>query len=286
MEKDKKLLAIFAQQNREEELRSAGYSAAELRSLGYSAAQLISAGYSAAQLRSAGYSAAQLRSLGYSAAQLRSAGYNAAELISAGYSAAELISAGYSAAQLRSLGYSAEELISAGYSAAQLRSLGYSAAELRSAGYSAEELRSAGYSAAQLISAGYSAEELRSAGYSAEDFQEFENIKILEKPYSQLWDDIQANKRIHNQSEWGPDKCPAEENICGTAMCTAGHLVNMAGAYDLLKKYNDNWAMVASLVHYRSTSAHLPLQNFGSIPQEWALAYIEEMAKLEKEENK
>ncbi len=72
-----------------------------------------------------------------------------------------------------------------------------------------------------------------------------------------------------------------EDNICGTPMCTAGHLVNMAGeiGYKLKSKYG--WANAAMLIHLKS-NPDLPVQNFGSIPQEWALAYIEEMAEREK----
>lgn len=63
-------------------------------------------------------------------------------------------------------------------------------------------------------------------------------------------------------------------------MCTAGHLVNMAGemGYKLKDKYG--WAFAASMIHEKSCP-HLPQQNYGGIPQEWAEAYIEEMARLE-----
>jgi hypothetical protein len=54
----------------------------------------------------------------------------------------------------------------------------------------------------------------------------------------------------------------------------------MAGkiGYQLKNKYD--WSFAATLIHLKSCP-HLPIQNFGSIPQAHALAYIEEMAELE-----
>ncbi|MBX9851858.1 MAG: hypothetical protein K2X86_08875 [Cytophagaceae bacterium] len=91
---------------------------------------------------------------------------------------------------------------------------------------------------------------------------------------------INNKKRTHKQLDWGPEKCPEESNVCSTEMCTAGHLVNMAGSigYDLKDKYG--WEMAATLIHKKSCP-DFPIQNFGNIPQEWALAYIEEMAERE-----
>ncbi len=117
-------------------------------------------------------------------------------------------------------------------------------------------------------------------GIIQDKIKEWETIPVLEKPYTKLWNDIKDKKRVHKQSDWGPESCVAEDNICGTAMCTAGHLVNMAGivGYQLKDKYG--WRMAAMLIHQKS-SPDLPCQNFGNIPQEWALAYIEEMANRE-----
>ena len=114
------------------------------------------------------------------------------------------------------------------------------------------------------------------------EIKEFwDSVPKLEKPYTRLWQEIQTRKRIHNQSNWGPEKCPQEANVCGTAMCTAGHLVNMAGARGYELKQEFGWARAASIIHQKSCP-DLPEQNYGSIPQEWALAYIEEMAEREK----
>lgn len=92
--------------------------------------------------------------------------------------------------------------------------------------------------------------------------------------------DINSKKRIHMQSTFGPEDCTPETNICGTAMCTAGHLVNMAGkiGYDLKKKYG--WEKAAFLIHKKSLP-DFPVQNFGSIAQDLALAYIETAAEYE-----
>jgi len=106
-------------------------------------------------------------------------------------------------------------------------------------------------------------------------------IPILEKPYTKLLNDINEKKRTFRQSTFG-DICDfdPELNVCGQAMCTAGHLVNMAGqaGYDMVKIYG--WEIAASVIHHK-VHPELPTQNFGSIPQEWALAYIEEMADIE-----
>ena len=103
------------------------------------------------------------------------------------------------------------------------------------------------------------------------------------EPYTTLLNDINAKKRKHQQSTWGPEECPVEEKICGTAMCTAGHLVNMAGerGYQLKDKYG--WAGAAFMIH-KKAHPNYPCQNFDNIPQEWALAYIEEMADREQSE--
>jgi hypothetical protein len=109
-------------------------------------------------------------------------------------------------------------------------------------------------------------------------------LPVLENPYSKMWDDLETKRRVHNQTNWGPEECPAEENICGTQMCTAGHLVNMSGSAGYALKEKVGWANAASFIHQKSTSAQLPEQNYGSIPQAWALAFIEENARMEKEE--
>ena len=161
-----------------------------------------------------------------------------------------------------------------------LRGAGYSASALRSAWYSAIELRGAGYSASDLRSAGYSAIELRGAGYSASELLELEDsIPLVEMPYSRLLSGINAGKLKHDQSNFGPDADP-KTNLCKTQMCTAGHLVNMGGnaGYKLLNAYG--FIAAATLIHEKAHPGW-PCQDFGNIPQEWAIAYIEEMAEHE-----
>jgi hypothetical protein len=63
-------------------------------------------------------------------------------------------------------------------------------------------------------------------------------------------------------------------------MCTAGHLVQLAGDAGWKLKERYDWIGAATLIHYKA-HPNLPPQNFGSIPQEWALAYIKHMAKVE-----
>lgn len=84
---------------------------------------------------------------------------------------------------------------------------------------------------------------------------------------------------LPNQMEFGPD-CDPKTNLCKTPMCTAGHLINMAGevGYKLLEKYD--WTGAATRIH-RKNRPDVPPQNFNCIPQEWALAYIRERAAEE-----
>ena len=145
----------------------------------------------------------------------------------------------------------------------------------------ADDLRAAGYSANDLRAA-YSANDLRAAGYSANDLRALdEGTPAVTAPYTQLWADIQADRRTHKQSTWGPgDTATDDISICDTAMCTAGHLVQMGGEKGWALKEKYGLATAAALIHYKA-HPDLPPQNFGNIPQEWALAYIEHMAEIE-----
>ncbi len=144
---------------------------------------------------------------------------------------------------------------------------------LIAAGWTTSALVAAGWTPSALIAAGWTTSALR---------EEMDKIPILNRPYSQLWNDIKDKKRVFNQSTFGNCGSP-EENICGSAMCTAGHLVNMAGqaGYDLKKRYG--YAGAANIIHHLA-HPDWPCQNFGNIPTEWALAYIEEMAEREQKE--
>ena len=157
------------------------------------------------------------------------------------------------------------------------------ASALRRAGYSVSALISAGYSVSDLRSAGYSVSDLRSAGFSLSDLislkELIKSIPKLKNPYSQLWREIKEKKRCHQQSQWGPDSPP--ENICGTPMCTAGHLVNMAGVAGYKLKDATSWSTAATIIHQKA-HPDIPHQNFGNIPQDSALAYIKQMAEIEE----
>ena len=105
-------------------------------------------------------------------------------------------------------------------------------------------------------------------------------LPVLDKPYTRMLEGINSGQRKHSQSTFGPEDCNAETNICGTAMCTAGHLVNMAGAAGYAMKQEYGWVVAATAVHYKA-HPNLPVQNFGDIPQDHAMAYIEHMAEIE-----
>jgi len=109
-----------------------------------------------------------------------------------------------------------------------------------------------------------------------------DSVPKLELPYTRMLEQIREGQRIHKQSTFGPE-CDPGENICGTPMCTAGHLVNMAGAagYDLKNKIG--WHSAAFIIHKKAHPDY-PAQNFGNIDQDFAMAYIEEMAEREQTE--
>ena len=108
-----------------------------------------------------------------------------------------------------------------------------------------------------------------------------EKIPVLEKPYTNLLADINEKKRTFKQSTFGDirDYDP-ELNVCGSAMCTAGHLVHMAGkaGYGMMKIFG--YEITAAVIHYK-VHPDIPHQNFSSIPQIHALGYITKMAQIE-----
>ena len=106
-----------------------------------------------------------------------------------------------------------------------------------------------------------------------------ESLPVLEKPYTKIWQGIQEQKLKFDQSTWG-DVESFETNICGTPMCTAGHLVHLAGKAGYKVKEEFNYPLAARLIHEKAHPGK-PCQNFGAIPDEWALAYIESMAEYE-----
>ena len=128
-----------------------------------------------------------------------------------------------------------------------------------------------------------STSKLIAAGWTDKDFQEWNEIPIIKNLYTILLSDIKNKKRIHKQSTFGDIKeFNPENNICNSPMCTAGHIVNMAGkiGYNLRHKYG--WHTAAYLIHKKAHPDH-PAQNYNNIPQEWAMAYIEKMAEIESE---
>ena len=169
-----------------------------------------------------------------------------------------------------------------------LKSAGWTPSAIRAAGLTPRALRLAGWTPLDIRAAGWTPSDLKSAGWPQADIDEFEkqwdSIPTLQNPYTELLADIKSKKRIHEQSTFGPDDDP-EQNLCASPMCTAGHLDNMAGAvgYALAGKYGFPAAamMIAEKAH-----PGWPQQNYGRIPQAWALAFIEEMAEREANQQK
>jgi len=192
-------------------------------------------------------------------------------LIAAGWTPSALRAAGWTPSALIAAGWTPSALIAAGWTPSALRAAGWTPSALRAAGWTPSALRAAGWTPSALIAAGWTPSALRAA---------FGDIPVLEKPYTHLLADIQAKKRAFKQSTFGPERPTPEPNICNTPMCTAGHLVNMAGAAGWKLKDKYGFAGAASLIHDMSHPGW-PQQNYGAIPDDWALAYIEEMAQHE-----
>jgi hypothetical protein len=132
---------------------------------------------------------------------------------------------------------------------------------------------------ALLATRGVTASQLLDRGVTVSQLFDDET-PLLHKPYTTLLAAIHANERTFDQSRFGPKISPSAEHICGTAMCTAGHLVSMAGAQGQALKDKLGFPQAAALIHAKAHPDY-PCQNFGKIPDKWALAYIEMMADVE-----
>ena len=104
------------------------------------------------------------------------------------------------------------------------------------------------------------------------------SVPKVKNLYSRMLADINASERKIDQSTFGPDNPPA--NICDTPMCIAGHTVHLAGAPGYALKNRFSFDIAARLIH-RASCPDLPEPRYDSYPNEWALAYITEMATLE-----
>lgn len=175
---------------------------------------------------------------------------------------------------LRDAGLTARDWRDAGWTARDWRVAGLTARDWRDVGLTASDMRDVGWTAHDLRDAGLTASDMRDAGFELGD------IPFVERPYSRLLSDIKEQKRQFRQSTFGPSTLTTEDHICQTAMCTAGHLVNMAGAAGWKLQEQFGILAAARLIHDRAHPGW-PCQNFGAIPDDWALAYIEEMAARE-----
>jgi hypothetical protein len=198
----------------------------------------------------------------------------------------DLFAAGWTLSDLRAAGWTLGGVHEAGWTLSGVRAAGWTPRGLRAAGWTPSDLREAGWTPSDLIAAGWTPRDVREAGLTLSDVEEFERIydaiPKLDMPYTRLLNAIRSKTRIHNQSVFGPEEDP-KTNLCGTPMCTAGHLVNMAGdeGYKLMHQFG--FAIAAYII---AEKAHpgWPQQNYGSIPQEWALAFIQKAAESEAAE--
>lgn len=133
-----------------------------------------------------------------------------------------------------------------------------------------------------LVRAGY-IKELMSAKYFkkfsyATDWNE---IPVLEKPYTRLMNDLKDKKRRISQDISVPLGYSNEIDISQTPMSTGGHLINLAGQIGVQIMDRYGWKVAGALI---AEKAHpgWPQQNYDKIPDEWALAFISEMAEWEK----
>jgi hypothetical protein len=151
------------------------------------------------------------------------------------------------------------------------------------------DLRAAGWTPSALRAAGWTPSDLRAAGWTPSDLiaaeELWNSIPAIEKPYSRMLADIEERKRIHDQSTFGPEDFDPKRNVCKTPMCTAGHLVNMGGEDGFKLKDAYGWERAALMIHMKSRP-DAPPQNYGGIPQEWAMAYIRERAAEEATDEK
>ena len=162
--------------------------------------------------------------------------------------------------------------------------LGIEKSDLITAGYSLSDLRTAGYSASDLITAGYSLSDLRTAGYSLSDIKKAEefwnSIPVVSKFYTYLLNGINEHKLAYQQSTFGTieDFDPAR-NVCGTAMCIAGHWLLAAGrrGYEL-KSELGGFAQAARVLHAKNYP-NQPCPDFMNTNQATGLACIERMAE-------
>ncbi len=242
----------------------------------YPSRALIEAGWTPSDHKAARRTPTALIEAGWTPSALIAAGWTPSALRAAGWTPSDLRAAGWTPSDLRAAGWTPSALIEAGWTPSALIEAGWSPSALIAAGWTPSDLRAAGWTPSALIAAGWTPSDLIAAE------EEWESIPTLIKPYTALLEQIKAGQRIHKQSVFGPE-CDPKTNLCKTPMCTAGHLVNMAGeiGYKLREKYG--WEGAATLIHRKSCPDVAP-QNFGSIPQEYAMAYIEERAAEEAAE--
>ncbi len=108
------------------------------------------------------------------------------------------------------------------------------------------------------------------------------SLPVLSNPYTVLLNDIQSKNRNYQQSTYGKIETYSEEiNICGSAMCIAGHFVNMCKKEGYEAKDKFGRATSAGLIHLKAHPT-APVFDYTIQNQEFGMAYIEMMADYEQ----
>lgn len=222
---------------------------------------------------------ALLATSGVTASQLLADGVTLSQLLADGVTVSQLLAAGVTVSQLLARGVTLSQLLGARVTLSRLLAAGFTVSQLLADGVTASQLLDDGFTLSQLLAHGVTASQLSDRGFTLSRLLDDET-PLLHKPYTALLAAIHANERTFDQSKFGPKISPSAEHICGTAMCTAGHLVSMAGAQGQALKDKLGFRQAAALIHAKAHPDY-PCQNFGRIPDEWALAYIEMMADVE-----
>ena len=108
----------------------------------------------------------------------------------------------------------------------------------------------------------------------------YDQIPQVENLYTGILKQIKSEALTLDQSTFGESN--RGQSVCGSPMCIGGTTVWLAGdaGYELADRIG--FALAAYLIHNKSRP-NTPAPRYDVYPNKWALAYVEERAKEEKE---